>query len=105
MVKKIIEIHRKYYSVPVFILKHAHQEILNMLDIGRKPFQLIPRLSLALNRKGKVFPLCNASFRSSNNAHRQASIARWVHPFMRTEHTVKKIPLESHIFHSQRGIV
>ena len=49
-------------------------EILNMLDIGQKPFQSIPSPSSALNRKGKVFPLCDASFRSPNYAHRQVII-------------------------------
>ena len=57
----------------------TEKEILNMLDVGWKPFQSIPSPFLALNRKGKVFPLCDASFRSPNYAHRQAFIALWVH--------------------------
>ena len=57
------------------------KEILNMLDVGQKPFQSILSQSLALNRKGKVFPLCDASFRSPIYAHQQAFIALWVHPF------------------------
>ena len=58
------------------------KEILNMLDVGRKPFQSIPSPSLALNRKGKVFPLCDTSFRLPNYALQQASIAMWVHPLI-----------------------
>ena len=33
-----------------------------MLDVGRKHFQSISSPYLALNRKEKVFPLCDASF-------------------------------------------
>ena len=57
------------------------KEILNMLDVDQNPLQSISRPSLALNRKGKVFPLCDASFRSSNYADQQGFIALWVHPF------------------------
>ena len=58
------------------------KEILNMLEVGRKPFQSIPSPSLALNHRGKVSPLCDTSFRSPNYALRQASIALWVHPLI-----------------------
>ena len=59
----------------------SKKEILNMLDVGQKPFQSIPSPSKVYNRKEMVFPLCDASFRANNYGHRQASITLWVHPF------------------------
>ena len=56
------------------------REILNMLDVGQEPYQLIPSPSKVYNRKEKVFRLCDEPFRSLNYGHRQASIALWVHP-------------------------
>ena len=57
------------------------EEILNTLDVGWKPFQLIPSPSIAYNRKEKVFPSCDASFQSPKYGHRQATIALLVNPF------------------------
>ena len=55
-----------------------------MFELGRKPSQVILLVFLDRNdknRKGKVFPLCDYSFRWVSTAPSLRIIALWVHPF------------------------
>ena len=57
------------------------KEILNMLDLGRKPFQLFFYIEIGKDRKGLVYPLIGKPFRCINIYNPKASVALRVHPF------------------------
>ena len=58
------------------------KEILNMLDLGRKPFQLFFYIEIGKDRKGLVYPQIDKPFRCIDIYNPKASVALWVHPFI-----------------------
>ena len=57
------------------------KEILNMLDLGRKPFQLFFYIEIGKDRKGLVYPQIDKPFRFIDIYNPEAFVALWVHPF------------------------
>ena len=60
------------------------KEILNMLDLGRKLFQLFYYIEIGKDRKGLVYPQIDKPFRCINIYNPKVSVARWVHPLTKT---------------------
>ena len=64
------------------------KEILNMLDLGRKPFQLFFYIKIGEDRKGLVYPQIDKPFRCIDIYNPKAFLALWVHPFRRAGHLI-----------------